>query len=115
MKEVINLDELYNKEFYIVDCYDFIFFPMTARAMGYEISPDEFLIITDIEDPLLKENRRFSFKYLEKYKSFEEAKKEAERLNNLPKHKKRAEEWNNPESIYKRKLWIEAIKRSDNK
>lgn len=115
MVEVFNLDELYNKEFYIVDCYNFIFFPKIVKAVGFEISPDELLIITDMKEALLKEKKRYSLEYLEQYKDFDEARKEAERLNNLPKNKKRAEEWNNPEAVYKRKLWQEAIKRSDNK
>ena len=104
--EEIDVEELFNKEFYIVDCYSFIFYPRVIRTIGFEISPDETLIITNILDSLTKENIKYSIEYLEKYKSFEKTKKEAERLNNLPKNKKRAEDWNSSESIYKRMLFL---------
>lgn len=100
----INLEEIYNKEFYIVDCEDFIFYPKIVIAIGFEISPDEFNIITDAVEHLTKENRKYPIEYLEQYKTFEEARKEAERLNNLPKNQKRANEWNSPKAIFKRKL-----------
>ena len=108
--EEIRLDELFNKEFYIVDCKNFIFYPRIVIAIGFEMSSKELNIITDKIDILTHENRKFPIEYLEQYKSFEEARKEAERLNNLPKNKKRADEWNNPESIFRRKLLEESIK-----
>lgn len=109
--EVFDLEELYNKEFYIIDCQNFIFFPRVVRAVGFEMGPDELQIITDIEDTLVHENRKYSIEFLESYKTFEEAKSEAERLNNLPKNKKRADEWNSPKAIFKRKLLEESIGR----
>lgn len=108
--EEIRLDELFNKEFYIVDCKNFIFYPRIVIAIGFEMSSKELNIITDKIDILTHENRKFPIEYLEQYKSFEEARKEAERLNNLPKNKKRADEWNNPEAIFRRKLLEESIK-----
>ena len=105
------MEELFNKEFYIVDRSNFIFYPRVVRAKGFEMFPDEFEIVTSIIDPVTKENKRYPIEYLEQYKSFEEARKEAERLNNLPKNKKQAEEWNNPDAIYRRKFLEESIKR----
>lgn len=108
--EEIRLDELFNKEFYIVDCNNFIFYPREVRVVGFEISPGEMNVIIDEFDTLTHENRRFPIEYLEKYKSFEEAKEEAERLNNIPENKRNANEWNSPEAIYKRKLLEQSIK-----
>lgn len=108
--EEFNLDELFNKEFYIVNCKNFIFYPQTVRAVGFTMSYDELNILIDEVDGLTHENMKFPIKYLERYKSFKEAKKEAERLNNLQRNKKRAEEWNSPEAIFKRKLLEENIK-----
>lgn len=108
--EEFNLDKLFNKEFYIVDCSNFVFYPREVRAVGFEISPEGTNIIIDEVDNLIHENRRFPIEYLEKYKSFEEAKKEAERLNNIPENKKNANEWNSPEAIYKRQLLEQSIK-----
>lgn len=108
--EEINLDGLFNREFYIVNCKNFIFYPKTVRAIGFEMSSNELNIIIDEVDGLTHENIEFPIEYLEQYKTFEEAKKEAERLNNLPKNKKRADEWNSPEAIFKRKLLEESIK-----
>lgn len=110
MSKWLNLEELYNKEFYIVDCSNFIFYPRIVRAIGFEISPDEINIITDAIEPLIKENRKYPIEYLEQYKTFEDAEKEAKRLNNLPENKRRADEWNSPESIFKRKLLEESLK-----
>lgn len=108
--EEFNLDKLFNKEFYIVDCTNFVFYPREVRAVGFEISSEGTNIIIDEVDNLIHENRRFPIEYLEKYKSFEEAKKEAERLNNIPENKKNANEWNSLEAIYKRQLLEQSIK-----
>ena len=40
---------------------------------------------------------------LNKFKNIEQAYNEANRLNQLPENQKRAYEWNNPESVFKRK------------
>ncbi len=112
MSKELNLEELYNKEFYIIDCLNFIYYPKIVRGIGFEISPDELNIITDAVEYLTKENRKYTIEYLEQYKTFEEARKEAERLNNLPKNKKRAKEWNSPESIFKRKVIEESLRKT---
>lgn len=107
MKNELDLEDLLNKEYFIIECSNFVFYPKIIRPLGFEISPDELNIITDDVDYLTHENRKYPIEQLEKFKSFEEAKKEAERLNNIPKNKKRAMEWNSPEEIYKRNLFMQ--------
>lgn len=110
MQKASNLEDLLNRFYYIVECDNFIFYPKTIRPMGFEISPDELNIITDEVDILTKENKRYPIEYLENFKSFEEAKTEAERLNNIPENKRRSKEWNSPEAIYKRNLLMQELK-----
>ena len=102
MQKELNLEDVLNRFYYIVECDNFVFYPKAIIPMGFEVSPDELNIITDEVDILTKENKKYPIKCLEKFKSFEEAKTEAERLNNIPENKKRAKEWNSPEAIYKR-------------
>ena len=45
---------------------------------------------------------------LTRFKNLEEAYKESKRLNDLPQNKKRANEWNDPKEIFRRKS-MEAI------
>lgn len=106
----MNIEELFNKEFYIIDCDNYIFFPRVVRAIYFEVSHIDLTITIDKIDDLTGENIKFPIEYLQHFKTFEDAKKEAERLNNLPKNKKRANEWNNPEEIYKRNLYKEEFK-----
>ena len=51
-------------------------------------------------DPGTKLQRKINKKG---FKSFEEAFKEAKRLNELPKNKKRAKDWNNAKAFFTRK------------
>ena len=104
----MDIGEIFNKEFYIVDCENFIYFPRKVRVIGFEASPDEIIFITNLKEHLINENRKMYIEELERFKSFEEAYKEAKRLNELPKNKKRAEEWNNENAVFKRK-YIEAM------
>lgn len=109
----MEFEEIFKKEFYIVDCKNFIYFPRTVKIIGFEASSasDETSYITDIEEPLIHENRKMYLGELEKFKSFKEAQKEAERLNNIEENKKRAKEWNSIENIYLR----QCLKESENK
>lgn len=102
--EEMSIDEILSKEFYIVDCEDYIYFPRKIRIIGIEISSEDGeRYITDIEEGLPKENRKMYAEELNKFKNIEQAYNEANRLNQLPENKKRAYEWNNPESVFKRK------------
>lgn len=109
MKNRLDLEELLNKDYFVIECRNFVFYPKVIRPIGFEVSPDETNIITDEVDNLTHENRTYLIEYLENFKSFEDAKKEAERLNNIPKNKKRAMEWNSPEAVYRRYLLMQNI------
>lgn len=99
----MDLDEIFNKKFYIVDCRDFVYFPRTVRVIRFEASPDEIIFITNLKEHLIHENRKMYIEELERFKSFEEAFEEAERLNELPENKKRADDWNNAKAVFKRR------------
>ena len=104
----MDIDKIFNKEFYIVDCENFIYFPRKVRVIGFEASSDEIIFITNLKEHLINENRKMYLEELERFKSFEEAYKETKRLNELPNNKKRAEEWNNAKAVFKRK-YIESM------
>ena len=104
----MDIDKIFNKEFYIVDCENFIYFPRKVRVIGFEASSDEIIFITNLKEHLINENRKMYLEELERFKSFEEAYKETKRLNELPNNKKRAEEWNNAKAIFARK-YLEAM------
>lgn len=99
----MNIDEICTKEFYIIDCQNFVYFPRKIRVVGFEVSSNEIIFITNLEDPLIHENRKMYIEELERFKSFEEAFKEAKKLNELPKNKKRAKDWNNAKAFFTRK------------
>lgn len=99
----MDLDEIFNKKFYIVDCQNFVFFPRTVRVIGCEVSTDEIIFITNLKEHLIHENRKMYIEELERFKSFEEAFEEAERLNELPENKKRADDWNNAKAVFARR------------
>lgn len=107
----MDLNEILNKEFYVVDCFNFIYFPRIVRVIGYELLYQaEIEFITDIIESDTKKNKKMCLWELERFKSFEEAKKEAERLNNLEKNKRRANMYNSPEEIFKRKILEESLR-----
>lgn len=111
MNDELELEDLLNKDYFVIECNNFVFYPKIIRPLGFEMSAYELNIFTDDVDNLTHENRKYPIEQLEQFKSFEEAKKEADRLNNIPKNKKRAMEWNSPEAIYKRNLLMQDILR----
>ena len=88
-------EEILGKEYYIVDCYDFVYFPRIAHIVGVGSSSAdselEYYINTTNSN---NEERIVNKNELERFKTFEEAKEYAEYLNNIPKNKERAEKWN---------------------
>ena len=106
------MEEFLNKEFYIVDCTNFIYFPRVVRAIGAEICYNEPIkYIVDIpESYCSNENRKIYKDELERFKSFNEAKQYAEKLNNIPKNKKRAKDWNSYENQYRMLLAEQQLK-----
>ena len=91
----MNINDLLEKEFYIVDCQDFIYFARPVHIIGIGGSSDgyERYFILDIKDFMNRDRKMYMYE-LERYKTFEEAEQEAKRLNNIPSNKKRAKQWN---------------------
>ncbi len=91
----MKLDELLKKEFYIIDCKDFIYFVQPAHIIGIGgCSVDEELhYYLDVKDFMGRDREAYMYE-LEKFKTFEEAQKEVDRLNNIPSNKKQAKQWN---------------------
>ena len=91
----MEIDKLLNKEFYIVDCMDFIYFARPVHIIGFGCCAvdEEINYIIDIKD-YMNEYREVYMWELERFRTLEEAEKEAKRLNNIPSNKKRAKQWN---------------------
>ena len=91
----MNINEIFGKEYYIVDCYDFIYFPRITHIVGIGGSScdEEFSYYINVSDCNNKERLIYKNE-LERFKTFSEAKEYAEYLNNIPENKKRAEQWN---------------------
>lgn len=88
-KKTTNLMDYMNKEFYIIDCKDFIYFARKVHIIGFEISSDDLAFITDIKDELFDKHRKMYKEELEQFKSFDEASKRAKELNEIPENKRR--------------------------
>lgn len=91
----MKINELLEKEFYIIDCMDFTYFarPVHIVGVGGCASDEELHYYLDIKDFMGRDREMYMYE-LERFKTFEEAQKEADRLNNIPSNKKRAKEWN---------------------
>lgn len=92
--------ELLKKEFYIVDCKDFVYFARPVHIIGFGgcAGDEELNYYLDIKDFMGRDREVYMWE-LEKFKTLEEAKKEAQRLNNIPENKKRAKEWNTRDKL----------------
>ncbi len=87
--------DILDKEFYIIDCKDFIYFPRIVRVIGFEGGYNTISYRINIKDNLSNRNyREISAYELTRFKTYEEAEKEAKRLNDIPSNKKRAKKWN---------------------
>lgn len=87
--------DLLKKEFYIINCKDFIYYVQPVHIIGFGTSSDneELHYILDIQD-FMGKNVEMYMCELGKFKTFKEAQKEVDRLNNIPSNKKRAKQWN---------------------
>lgn len=93
----MKINELLEKEFYIVDCMDFTYFARPVHIIGIGVTSvdEEFSYMIDVKDFINPNEYRTMYMYeLEKFKTMEDAEKEAKRLNNIPFNKKIAKEWN---------------------
>lgn len=91
----MNYQELLKKEFYIIKCKDFIYYvqPVHIIGIGSSSCEEEFNYYIDTKDIIGKDEKMYMYQ-LEQYKTYEEAQKEVDRLNNIPSNKKRAKQWN---------------------
>lgn len=91
----MKLDELLKKEFYIIKCKDFIYYAQPVHIIGFSgcASDEELEYYLDVKDFMGRDEKRYMCE-LEKFKTFEEAQKEVDRLNNIPSNKKQAKQWN---------------------
>ena len=91
----MKLDELLKKEFYIIKCKDFIYYVQPAHIIGFGscASDEELQYYLDVKDFMGRGEKMYMYE-LEKFKTFEEAQKEVDRLNNIPSNKKQAKQWN---------------------
>ena len=98
------LGELENKDYYIIDCINFVYYAKRVHIIGFSWGTDvcEILYIIDKLNPYSNEYEQLTKTELTRFKTFEDAQKEADRLNNLPENKKRAEDWNSIENIKRR-------------
>ena len=93
----MSIEEIEEQEYYIVDCEDFIYFPRVVHIIGCSGGAYDEIIrfIIDVSDPIHpEEHRNVTMFELQRFKTFEDAKKEAERLNKIPSNRKRAKDWN---------------------
>lgn len=88
-----NLMNYINKEFYIIDCQHFTYFARKVQVIGFEMSSNDLIFITDAKESLFNEYRKIYKEELEQFKSFDEARKKAKELNEIPENKKRAEQY----------------------
>ena len=89
-----------DKEYYVVECYDFVYFPRIVHITGIVGSAcnSELEYYVNLTDELHKDRRLYE-KDLTRFKTFEEAEDEAKRLNDIPENKKRAEQWNSKDKF----------------
>jgi hypothetical protein len=73
------------KDFYVIDCENFVFFPRIIHIVGFEMAYNSpILFYTNI-----KGSRGLYIEELERFKTFEEAEREATRLNSISDIKKK--------------------------
>lgn len=111
----MSLSEVIEKEHYIIKCKDFIHYPKVVRVIGmlYTTCGEEVKFVLDDYDSMNEEIEMF-YEELTRHDSYEQCKYRCDMLNNLPINKKRAKEWNSPETQEKlRKL--ASIREMENK
>ena len=107
----IYIGELEDKEYYIIGCANFVYYAKKVHIIGFTVGTDvcEILYMIDnkkevetLLNPYENEYEQLTKTELTRFKTFEDAQKEADRLNNIPENKKRALDWNNIENIKRR-------------
>lgn len=101
-----SLNEFMKKEFYVIDCKNFVFFPRIIHIIGFEKYVNSpVLFYTNI-----KGSRGLYIEELERFKTFEEAEREATRLNSISDIEKRTEEWYIAKNMYEKALFKNYLK-----
>lgn len=90
---MLDFEEIFKKDYFIVDCENFTYFARVVRAIGFEQAcGEELQIIIDIEEQYCPgRNRSLYITDLQRFKTFKEAQKYAEKLNKMPENIKRRE------------------------
>lgn len=104
-----SLNKFMKKDFYVIDCEKFVFFPRIIHIVGFEMAYNSpILFYTNI-----KGSRGLYIEELERFKTFEEAEREATRLNSISDIKKKAEEWYIAKNMYEKSLFRNYLKEKD--
>lgn len=88
--------EIFDKEFYIIDCENFTYFARIVHVIGVESYSNNSEILYTIDIPHPYEANEYRTMYLwelTRFKTFEEAREQAEIYNNNPKNKKMREHY----------------------
>lgn len=91
-----NLEEMLNKEYYIIDCENFTYFARIVHVIGIEAyaGNSEISYTIDIPHPYEANEYRTMYMWeLERFKTFEEAQAKAKEYNDKPENKKRREDY----------------------
>lgn len=103
----IDFNKIFDTPFYIVDCSNFVFYPRIVYIKAIKFSSGEQYITCIVNDRYDEhEDYEYELSILKRFKTFKEAEEECKKLNNKPENKKRAEDWNNPRSVYQRNLFL---------
>lgn len=90
-----------NKEYYVVDCNNFVYFPRIVHIIGIGGSSIGEEIQYYINMSTLGRDETMIYKNdLTRFKTFKECEEYAKKLNEIPENKKRAEKWNSIENQY---------------
>ena len=93
------MKDIFNNEYYIIDCEDFTFFARKVHIIGFEAecSTNEVIqYIINIEETFpFKRNKRMYLEELTRFKTFEEAQAKAKEYNDKPVNKKMREDYIN--------------------
>lgn len=91
-----------DKEYYVVDCYNFVYFPRIVHIIGITGSSadDEISYIIDKSTCFGEKTTAYKDE-LTRFKTFKDCENYCKYINEIPANKKRADDWNNPKTQYK--------------
>lgn len=95
-KESKKTENIFDKNYYIVDCENFTYFARKVRVIGISSGGynDEIEYITNLPHPFVaNEHRSMYFNEITRFKTFEQAQRYAKKLNNISENKQRKKRW----------------------